>query len=197
MHICKKYYKINAPTKSLNYIFRFAELHTLNISQNNLSTITPQEFSSFCTLQEVHLNGTHIPMCMCHQVTQYLFGRRIQTKGAINCDTQPADIPELVYCSDPQNATVETAAYEICASMVKIKRLQDETHMKWITVVGCLFGFFVVFISILYYFHRRSVRLMQRNKTPVVVASKKTLPIKIANELKQTTDGLLVNEERV
>lgn len=51
-------------------------LHRLNISHNNMRDATPQQFSKFCNLKEIDLNGTGMERCRCEEVTRFLFRQR-------------------------------------------------------------------------------------------------------------------------
>lgn len=97
-------------------------------------------------------------MCRCHQVTEYLVNRKIVMSDGINCDTLPTTNVEFEYCTDFKNETNESPAYSECAALVKIKKLHKETKLTWMTIAAALVGFFIVFMGVLYLFHRRSIR---------------------------------------
>lgn len=59
--------------------------------------------------------------------------------------------------------------------------------MTWLTIVGCLFGFFIVFMSVLYLLHLRSVQQTKRAKMLAATKPKTSNP----------DESLLVQEERV
>lgn len=135
------------------------DLYSLNISSNDLSQIEPHSLSAFCTMRKIGINETRIPMCKCLQMSQYLRERRIYMQDGINCDTMETRSPELTYCAEPANQTnYDTPDYHLCISLVNTKKLQEKSKYTWMSIAGALIGFFVVFMSVLYCFHRRSIR---------------------------------------
>lgn len=150
--------------------------------------IEPQEFSPFCIVKEVDLKKAEIPMCKCHQVKQYLMGRSVKIEGELNCDSQLPERPEpTFYCPVQQNETMESPAFHTCSALVKTKSIKEGTQTTWLTIVGCLFGFFVIFMSILYLLHLRSVRQTKRAKKLAATTPKTSKP----------DESLLVLEETV
>lgn len=160
----------------------------LNVSRNELTLLQPQDFSAFCTFKEVDLSDTKIPMCKCHQVKQYIVGRKVQIDGVLNCDAHPPERSEpTFYCPEPQNATVDSPIYDTCLNLVQTRRLNEESQMTWMTIGGCMLGFLFVFVCILYFLHRRNVRHVRRTKSVTIVAQKKA----------KLNENLLVREEQV
>lgn len=133
-------------------------MHTLNISSNSLIEVTPQDFSPLCSLKTIAINDTRIPLCRCHQVTEYMATHKVFMKEGINCDNLPPLTEEYVFCTDFKNETKDSTAYTECISLVKTKKLNQEAKITWMTIAAVLVGFFIVLMGVLYIFHRRSIR---------------------------------------
>lgn len=116
-------------------------------------------------------------------------GRTIKIVGDLNCDSHVPERPEpTFYCPVQQNETMESPVFHTCSALVKTKLVKEESQMTWLTIVGCLFAFFIIFMSILYLLHLRSVR--QTNRAKKLAA---TIQPKTANP----NESLLVREETV
>lgn len=63
------------------------DLWTLNISDNPLREITVQQFSPFCSLHKLDMNGTLMPTCMCKNIVQHLTKQReVEFQNGYFCD---------------------------------------------------------------------------------------------------------------
>lgn len=141
------------------------DLYSINISYNDLADIQPQVFSSFCTLHEVLINQTQIPMCMCYQVRSYLLQRPVNISGDLQCDSHPPErADKTFYCPETQNVTIESFAYDTCMEIVKAKRQKVRSLWMWIIIVASLTGSIALLMAILYWMHRRSVRQTRRSR---------------------------------
>ncbi|XP_037034662.1 asporin-like [Bradysia coprophila] len=149
---------INLASCKLNKVPDFGvlpDLYMLNISSNELFDVTPQQFSPMCGLNSIDVNDTKIPPCQCQALSFYFRRRAITVKNLMNCDASSA---ELFNCLDISNATADTEYFGYCTSLQKEKKLQEKSRWTWMTVLTGLGAFFVVFMGMLYCFHRRNVK---------------------------------------
>lgn len=149
---------INLASCRLNKVPDFGvlpDLYMLNISSNELLDVTPQQFSPLCSLSSIDVNNTKIRPCPCQALSQYFRRRSITMINGINCDTSST---EHFDCPNVSNATADTEYYGYCISLQKEKKLQEKSKWTWMSVLGGLGAFFVVFMGMLYCFHRRNVR---------------------------------------
>lgn len=140
----------------------------LNISSNELLDVTPQQFSPLCSLSSIDVNNTKIRPCPCQALSQYFRRRSITMINGINCDTSSTGMYDKFFskhrgrqvdkwyncivlehfdCPNVSNATADTEYYGYCISLQKEKKLQEKSKWTWMSVLGGLGAFFVVFMG--------------------------------------------------
>ncbi|XP_055311112.1 chondroadherin-like isoform X2 [Sitodiplosis mosellana] len=141
------------------------DLVYLNVSFNLFDEITPQQFSPLCSLNTLVIeNSTHLSPCTCKSLQAYLDRRLIYVNHTFDCPT----VHEEVYCSESVNATADTDDFDKCLTRVQEKKRDEQAKETWMLIVIGLGVFFIVFICILYYFHRRNVKkakLLEKQST--------------------------------
>ncbi|KAJ6644258.1 Tsukushi, partial [Pseudolycoriella hygida] len=155
---------INLSSCKLNKVPDFGvlpDLWKLNISSNDMLDITPQQLSPLCGLTTIDVNNTRIPPCPCHTLVTYFRKRSIAVANGLHCDNSAE---ELIYCANVSNSTIDAESFEYCTSLQKEKRLQEKSKFTWMSVFCGLSGFFVVFMGMLYCFHRRNVRRIRETE---------------------------------
>lgn len=170
-----EYYQVIFEFSAENFFFSrdflILGLVVLNISHNDLSDVTPQQFSPFCSLKIIDINGTSMQPCICQMITVYLRKRGLTIKNGITCDA-PSDggngkfliewvkidvtitlfflltSPWIaVYCGDFTPQLNDSIQFHECLQNVREIRLADESRRTWLSIVGGLFAFFVVFMG--------------------------------------------------
>lgn len=157
------------------YVSLISGLVVLNISHNDLSEVTPQRFSPFCSLKIIDVNGTSMQPCTCQTVAMYLKRRGLSIKNGITCDGSSDDgrgriffidsntkqsialikfisficccCLIAVYCGDFTSSLNESLQYFECLQNVREIRMSAESRRTWLSIVCGLFAFFVIFMG--------------------------------------------------
>lgn len=155
---------INLASCKLNKVPDFGvlpDLYMLNISSNELYDVTPQQFSPLCSLSSIDVNNTKFSPCPCRELLQYFRQRSITIKNGMDCDASSA---ELINCPHVENATADTEEFAYCKSLKKERTTQKKVKLTWMSVLIGLGAFFLLFMGMLYYFHRRNVRRIRESE---------------------------------
>lgn len=79
--------------------------------------------------------------------------------------------------------------------MIKIKKLNEESRLTFLSIGGGLLVFFIVFMGVLYLFHRRNVQRIRLLKQAKKVQTNRE---RIESQhQKNLTETLLINEQQL
>lgn len=159
----------------------------LNISFNNLASLTPDVFAPLCALTTVDMNRTHTPRCMCLEVQTYLAQRHIRTDGTNpHCNRRyDGDALEaLAYCSETTVDLAANDAHVECMTLVKARESIKQTRSTWMWILVALVVFLLAFMGVLYGLHLRNRRVLRlakaaaaRNRKPKTMATEAKSPV--------------------
>uniref|UniRef100_U5EE05 Putative membrane glycoprotein lig-1 n=1 Tax=Corethrella appendiculata TaxID=1370023 RepID=U5EE05_9DIPT len=145
------------------------DLWQLNISSNPLLDITLQQFAPFCNLKKLDWNETRIDMCTCQLITVNLRKRLVTIESnAIHCDPEyspPGSCPENEK-KDSQSISNSTD-YEQCLAIRKSRQLNKQAKTTWFTIAAAFASCILVFILVLFYFHRKNVKRIKEKQNQI------------------------------
>ncbi|CAL7941043.1 unnamed protein product [Xylocopa violacea] len=151
----------------LNKIPRLGSLPTLlhlNVSENNISTVTTEDLAPFCFLMVLDLTKNPIRFaarsCECHALKWWLQTRGITSRPVFNC-TEEAKRG----CTLPSafsNRTMEL--YEQCTEILRLQVETEKARNTWILVACCIAGFLLCLFVGLFCVHKRNKRKKKKLK---------------------------------
>ncbi|XP_029161070.1 leucine-rich repeat-containing protein let-4-like [Nylanderia fulva] len=143
-------------------------LLTLNVSDNVITSINPEDLAPFCSLKELDLtrNGIRFDAgsCDCQTFIAWVKLRKIKMKPAhlYNCTDAPAALNE-----DCANVGFSNRTYELfdeCSAIIQKEEEIEKARSIWILVASCVSVFlFVVFVA-LFCVHKRNRRRRRKQK---------------------------------
>lgn len=145
------------------------KLVNFNLSGNSLRGAELSDFSPYCNLKKVDFNNTQMNICTCRTIAAHLIKRQAHVIYNPNCN-----LIEFETLTCP-NMTENLALFHECIEHTSEIQLKEKSSITWMSIALSLCGFFVIFIGLLYYLHRRNIshikkRLKKQQKFKVILA---------------------------
>ncbi|XP_029163254.1 biglycan-like [Nylanderia fulva] len=166
----------------------------LNVSNNNITSISTEDLAPFCSLKELDLTGNNINFkadsCDCQTFNAWVELRKIKMKSdnLYNCIDPPTTLHK-----DCTNVKFSNRTYELfneCSAMIQHKIKTEKARSVWIYVASSISVFlFVVFVA-LFCVHKRN-RTQRKNQKE---QQQQTANNDNTELLQQQPDGNLISE---
>ena len=136
----------------------------LNVSDNCIAAVSPEDLAPFCSLKLLDLSGNPIKFdaneCECLAFNAWLNARGIHSNPVFNCTDE-----EERGCSPRQEFSNKTSElYERCSEILRFQIETEKARTTWIVVACCIAAFlFCLFISLLCV-HKKNKRKKRRLK---------------------------------
>ncbi|XP_053983037.1 tsukushi isoform X1 [Hylaeus volcanicus] len=136
----------------------------LNLSENLICSVTPEDLAPFCSLSALDLTKNPIKFnataCECQAFNSWLKERAIQAQPVFNCTEElergcPAKI-------EFTNRTTEL--YERCEEILRLRLETEKARSTWILVASCISVFLAVLFLGLFCVHKRNARTKKKLK---------------------------------
>lgn len=136
----------------------------LNVSENFIVSVTPEELAPFCTLKVLDLSKNPIRFntstCECQALNSWLNAREIRMLPAFNCTEEPEH-----GCSSRPEFTNRTAElYEQCAAILRLRVETEKARSTWILIACCISAFLFCLFLGLFCVHKRNKRRKKKLK---------------------------------
>ena len=136
----------------------------LNLSDNSIAAVSPEELAPFCSLKTLDLSRNPIKFnsdaCECHALNAWFDARGIRALPQFNCteELEKGCSPKL----EMSNRTSEL--YERCTNILQLRIETEKARTTWILVACCISVFlFCLFVS-LFCVHKRNKRRKKKLK---------------------------------
>ncbi|XP_076757750.1 leucine-rich repeat activity-regulated protein at synapses isoform X2 [Xylocopa sonorina] len=145
----------------LNKIPQLGSLPTLrhlNVSENNISSVSSEDLASFCYLVVIDLTKNPLKFaagsCECVALKSWLATRGISSRPVFNCTEevkQGCQAPSIF-----SNRTLEL--YQRCTEILRLQAETEKARNTWILVACCIAGFLLCLFVGLFCVHKRNKR---------------------------------------
>ncbi|XP_043264462.1 transforming growth factor beta activator LRRC32 [Colletes gigas] len=139
-------------------------LEHLNVSENFIGSVTPEDLAPFCILKVLDLSKNPIKFnatnCECQTLNSWLTAREIQVYPVFNCTEELQRGCSLK--SEFRNKTVER--YERCLDVLQLRIETEKARSTWILVACCISAFLVCLFLGLFCVHKRNKRRKKKLK---------------------------------
>nr|XP_033334970.1 toll-like receptor 4 [Megalopta genalis] len=136
----------------------------LNVSQNLIESVTPEDLAPFCFLKKLDLSGNRIKFnataCECQTLHHWLKTREITVLPAFNCteELKRGCLPDPVF----NNRTSEM--FDKCSNMERLRIQTKKVRNIWIIVASCIAGFLFALFVCLTCVHKKNKRRKKKLK---------------------------------
>ncbi|XP_011640912.1 slit homolog 3 protein [Pogonomyrmex barbatus] len=140
-------------------------LLTLNMSENQITSIDTEDLAPFCSLKVLDLSKNPIKFkagCECQTFNAWVKLRRIKIKSDFANCTQSRTASES--CDDVQFSNRTYELYDECSGIIQQKVETEKARSIWILVVSCVSAFLFVIFVMLFCVHKRNRRRRRKQK---------------------------------
>ncbi|XP_012339284.1 decorin [Apis florea] len=121
----------------------------LNVSDNNIGSVSPEDLAPFCSLKKLDLSKNPIKFdagsCECHTFNAWLHAREIVSRPVYNCSEERAK--EGCARQEFTNRTMEL--HERCTEILRLQAETEKARNTWILIACCISGFlFCLFVGL-------------------------------------------------
>lgn len=136
----------------------------LNVSDNNIGSVSPEDLAPFCSLKKLDLSKNPIKFdagsCECHTFNAWLHAREIVSRPVYNCSEERAK--EGCARQEFTNRTMEL--HERCTEILRLQAETEKARNTWILIACCISGFlFCLFVG-LFCVHKKNKRRRKKLK---------------------------------
>ncbi|XP_020289515.1 leucine-rich repeat-containing protein let-4 [Pseudomyrmex gracilis] len=136
----------------------------LNVSDNAIASISPEDVAPFCSLQLLSLARTSIKFnnanCECQTFNAWVKLRNIKLiPGYFNCTKPPIAVKN---CTNIEFTNRTYELYDECSAIIQQKMETEKARSVWITVIISVSGFLFLVFVVLFCVHKRNRRRRRR-----------------------------------
>ncbi|XP_043513963.1 slit homolog 3 protein [Frieseomelitta varia] len=138
----------------------------LNVSGNNIVTVTTEDLAPYCSLKVLDLSRNPIKFdagsCECGTLNAWLRLRGIRSQPAYNCTEEQERGGCSASSSEFSNRTVEL--YGRCSEILRQQAATEKARNTWILIACCIAGFLLCLFVGLLCVHKRNKRRKKKLK---------------------------------
>nr|XP_012151226.1 PREDICTED: amphoterin-induced protein 3 isoform X2 [Megachile rotundata] len=136
----------------------------LNVSENRIGTVSPEDLAPFCSLKVLDLSDNPIKFdaneCQCGTLNAWLNARGIRSEPRFNCTAE-----EERGCSSRQEFSNRTfELYERCSEILRLQIETEKARTTWILVACCIAAFLFSLFLGLFCVHNKNKRKKRKLK---------------------------------
>lgn len=135
----------------------------LNVSENFITSVSPEDLAPFCSLKILDLSKNPIKFdssnCECQTFNAWLHARDIHTRPVFNC-TEELD----KRCPKPEFSNRTLELYEQCTEVVRLHMETEKARNTWILIACCIGGFLLCLFVSLFCVHKKNKRRKKKLK---------------------------------
>ncbi|XP_017763432.1 PREDICTED: leucine-rich repeat and transmembrane domain-containing protein 2-like isoform X2 [Eufriesea mexicana] len=138
-------------------------LVNLNVSDNAISSVSPEDLAPFCSLKILDVSKNPIKFdannCECQTLNAWIYARGIRSRPVFNCTEE-----QERGCAQPAFSNRTIQLYDRCTEILRLQVETEKARTTWILIACCISGFlFCLFIS-LFCVHKRNKRRKKKLK---------------------------------
>lgn len=136
----------------------------LNVSENNIGSVSPEDLAPFCSLKKLDLSKNPIKFdagsCECHTFNAWLHAREIVSRPVYNCSEERAKGE----CARQEFTNRTMELHERCTEILRLQVETEKARNTWILIACCISGFlFCLFVG-LFCVHKKNKRRRKKLK---------------------------------
>lgn len=136
----------------------------LNVSDNNIGSVSPEDLAPFCSLKKLDLTKNPIKFdagsCECHTFNAWLHAREIVSRPVYNCSEERAKGE----CARQEFTNRTMELHERCTEILRLQVETEKARNTWILIACCISGFlFCLFVG-LFCVHKKNKRRRKKLK---------------------------------
>ncbi|KOX79346.1 Tsukushin [Melipona quadrifasciata] len=137
----------------------------LNVSDNNIGSVTTEDLAPYCSLKILDLSKNPIKFdassCECETLNAWLRLREIRARPVYNC-TEEQERGGCASSPEFSNRTMEL--YDRCLEILRLQAETEEARKTWILIACCISGFLACLFVGLFCVHKRNKRRKKKLK---------------------------------
>lgn len=137
----------------------------LNVSDNNIGSVTTEDLAPYCFLKILDLSKNPIKFdagsCECETLNAWLRLREIRSRPVYNCTEEQ----ERGGCpSSPEFSNRTMELYHRCLAILRVQAETEKARNMWILIACCISGFLACLFVGLFCVHKRNKRRKKKLK---------------------------------